>query len=349
MSPVRYREAGQADVPAIAAIRTDWGEWMERQRDRMARYLAGEHHPRQALIPRVMYVALEGDRPVGYVAGHLTRRYACDGELQWIYVAPEHRGSGVAAELLCLLAAWFAGRGASRVCVDVDPANTPARRFYRRHGAGDLNPYWLVWEDIGVVLRHDRPGAPANASGSVDGRIRAPDGRRERTIDRQPEDSAMSATETAQAPAVVFGGCTPILRVRDLPASIDHYVRVLGFRVDWEDPGVIASVSRGGTGVFLCQGDQGNPGSWVWVGVNDAGALFEEYRATGARIRHPPTNYAWALEMQVEDPDGNVLRCGSDPRTDEPVGEWLDMRGRRWAMSPAGEWAVVPDGREPAR
>lgn len=27
----------------------------------------------------------------------------------------------------------------------------------------------------------------------------------------------------------------------------------------------------------------------------------------------PPTSYSWALEFQVEDPDGNVLRFGSDP------------------------------------
>jgi hypothetical protein len=29
-----------------------------------------------------------------------------------------------------------------------------------------------------------------------------------------------------------------------------------------------------------------------------------------------PTNYSWAVEMQIEDPDGNVLRLGSEPRTE---------------------------------
>jgi hypothetical protein len=28
----------------------------------------------------------------------------------------------------------------------------------------------------------------------------------------------------------------------------------------------------------------------------------------------PPTNFPWALEMQVKDPDGNVLRIGSEPK-----------------------------------
>ena len=33
----------------------------------MALYLAGEHHPHEALMPRVIYVALAGDSLVGYI------------------------------------------------------------------------------------------------------------------------------------------------------------------------------------------------------------------------------------------------------------------------------------------
>ena len=68
---------------------------------------------------------------------------------------------------------------------------------------------------------------------------------------------------------------------------------------------------------------------------------LKEYKAKGARIRHPPTNYEWACEMQVEDPDGNILRIGSDPKENQPVGEWLDMRGRRWIKSPEGGWTQI--------
>jgi hypothetical protein len=41
--------------------------------------------------------------------------------------------------------------------VDVDAANTTARRFYMRHGAEKLNEHWLVWNDISVMRgeRHD--------------------------------------------------------------------------------------------------------------------------------------------------------------------------------------------------
>ena len=132
------------------------------------------------------------------------------------------------------------------------------------------------------------------------------------------------------APAkLAFGGVTPVLRVRDVAASRDYYVQCLGFQVNFEAPDFV-SVSRGKCCLFLCEGDQGNPGSWVWIDGKDVDAVYEELKRSGAKIRHPPTNYSWALEMQVEDLDGNILRLGSDPRDGEPDGEWLDMYGRRW-------------------
>jgi catechol 2,3-dioxygenase-like lactoylglutathione lyase family enzyme len=146
----------------------------------------------------------------------------------------------------------------------------------------------------------------------------------------------MAATAPTQK-GIAFGGVTPVLRVRDLSVSTDYYVRVLGFKVDFQTPGFV-SVSRGRCCLFLCEGDQGNPGSWVWIDAKDVEAVHEEYRGSGAKIRNPPTNYLWALEMQVEDPDGNVLRLGSDPRHDEPTGDWLDMRGNRWSATSEGGW-----------
>jgi hypothetical protein len=34
--------------------------------------------------------------------------------------------------------------------------------------------------------------------------------------------------------------------------------------------------------------------------------------------------------MQVEDLDGNVLRIGSDPEKEKPLGVWRDADGIRW-------------------
>ncbi len=149
---MRYRIARQSDVPAMARLRAAGQPSEEAWKLRIASYLAKEHHPRHALRPRVCYVALAGDALAGYIAGHLTRRYHCDGELQWINVVAEQRGTGVAAELLRRLAKWFVKQKARRVCVDVDPANAPARRFYTKYGAHTLNAHWLVWPDIKVAV-----------------------------------------------------------------------------------------------------------------------------------------------------------------------------------------------------
>jgi GNAT superfamily N-acetyltransferase len=151
MARIRCRQADRSDIAAMARIRAEGGWEGGAPEDRMAAYLEGRHHPRHALAPRVLYVAEEADSLVGYIAGHLTRRYGCDGEREWISVVPERRRTGVATKLLRLLAVWFARQKAARICVDVDPANTVARLFYARHGAVELKKFWLVWEDIRVV------------------------------------------------------------------------------------------------------------------------------------------------------------------------------------------------------
>jgi predicted enzyme related to lactoylglutathione lyase len=87
----------------------------------------------------------------------------------------------------------------------------------------------------------------------------------------------------------------------------------LGFKnAAWGDDN-FTSVNRDGAGIYLCRGGQGRGGAWVWVGVEDAEKLHQELKACGAPILMPLTNYPWALEFHVEDPDGNVLRFGSEP------------------------------------
>ena len=138
-------------------------------------------------------------------------------------------------------------------------------------------------------------------------------------------------------PRVGFEGVNPILRVSDVKASIAYYTGVLGFEVDWNNA-IFAAVSRDKCHLFLSEGDQGHTGGWVWIGVEDVDALLAEYQVSGAKIRHAPTNYTWAREMQVEDPDGNILRMGSETRDSEPVGEWLDMDGVTWVPTADGGW-----------
>jgi predicted enzyme related to lactoylglutathione lyase len=113
---------------------------------------------------------------------------------------------------------------------------------------------------------------------------------------------------------VRFEGSQPILRVEDMQASLDFYVGKLGFKsVEWGNDD-FTSISRDRAHLFLCRGGQGRGAAWVWVGVEDAEQLYEEFKAQGVKILMPPTNFLWALEFHIEDPDGNVLRLGSDPK-----------------------------------
>jgi Glyoxalase/Bleomycin resistance protein/Dioxygenase superfamily len=106
--------------------------------------------------------------------------------------------------------------------------------------------------------------------------------------------------------------------------SIRYYVDVLGFdKAEWSNDD-FTSVNRDRAGIYLCRGGQGRPGTWAWIGVEDVATLYEEYKASGAKIRHAPANYSWALEMKVEDPDGHVLRFGSEPKEGQPFDEWQD-------------------------
>ena len=131
-----------------------------------------------------------------------------------------------------------------------------------------------------------------------------------------------AATTPAVAP-VHFECVVPILRVSDLRASLRWYGTVLGFSVDWQwgadkaHP-TMASVSRDGCALMLCEQDQGQGCAWAWFGVADVAVLHDELRSRGAEILQAPTSYSWAYEMRVEDPDGNVLRFGSEPRNDLP-------------------------------
>jgi predicted enzyme related to lactoylglutathione lyase len=121
-----------------------------------------------------------------------------------------------------------------------------------------------------------------------------------------------------------FENSAPILKVADMSVSVRYYVEVLGFKnADWGSDD-FTSVNRDRAGIYLCRGGQGQAGTWAWIGVDDVEALYEEYQASGAKIRHAPRNYPWALEMKVEDPDGHVLRFGSEPKAGLAFDAWSD-------------------------
>jgi ribosomal protein S18 acetylase RimI-like enzyme len=147
-SPLAIRAVTDADIPAMAAIRAAERGSQEYWLDRIAGYLAGTVNPQKALPERAAFVAEEAGVIAGFVAGHRTRRFECDGELEFINTAASHRGQGVASRLLLAQAAWFVEQQAYRVCVNVAPDNAPAVAFYRKHGAELLTEFFMVWPDV---------------------------------------------------------------------------------------------------------------------------------------------------------------------------------------------------------
>jgi catechol 2,3-dioxygenase-like lactoylglutathione lyase family enzyme len=115
----------------------------------------------------------------------------------------------------------------------------------------------------------------------------------------------------------------PILRVRDLDASIAYYRDHLGFEVDWMDGSgpepTCGQVSREGVTLILDESaafPKAAIPSVVSVALDDSpesprlDALHQELVRSGGRVSRSPFSVPWdehVWQMDIEDPDGNVL------------------------------------------
>ncbi|HEU5406534.1 MAG TPA: GNAT family N-acetyltransferase [Nitrospira sp.] len=144
---ISIRAVEDSDVPYMAAIRAQNWQTEAFWSDRISRYLRGEHSPQKALAARGIFVAIEKEERVGFVAGHRTTRLKCEGELQWIDVRQDRRSLGIGQALVEKMGEWFVGQNTFRICVNVEPTNEPARRLYLKCGAKPLNDHWMIWDD----------------------------------------------------------------------------------------------------------------------------------------------------------------------------------------------------------
>jgi GNAT superfamily N-acetyltransferase len=151
MSDIAYMEITGKDISSLAKIRAKNSGTEEYWNDRIAGYLACTVNPQKALQPRIIYVAHEDNVIIGFIAGHLSHRFECDGELEWIDVIQEYRNAGIASELVKILARWFIDYNCFTICVD--PGNEIARHFYKKNGAELLNEHWLFWKDIRMIFQ----------------------------------------------------------------------------------------------------------------------------------------------------------------------------------------------------
>jgi GNAT superfamily N-acetyltransferase len=80
----------------------------------------------------VFYVAFDGER--GVATGGLRQIDETHGEVKRMFVDPEYRGSGVAAQILRTLEDDARARGWTRLVLETGDTMLPAQRFYTRQG-----------------------------------------------------------------------------------------------------------------------------------------------------------------------------------------------------------------------
>jgi ribosomal protein S18 acetylase RimI-like enzyme len=148
--PITIEEANLNDLPAMSRLRAEhWGtanEW----EPRITAYMIHQQSPQFALEPRTVLVAVDSaeNEVIGLIAGHLTNRFGCSGEIQWLNVDGRFRGRRIADQLITALFTWFREQKATKICVNVAPSNNAARQVYTRHGAEEMGALWLVFNDI---------------------------------------------------------------------------------------------------------------------------------------------------------------------------------------------------------
>lgn len=105
----------------------------------------------------------------------------------------------------------------------------------------------------------------------------------------------------------------PVLYSADVRRSIAYYKDVLGFDDgwEWEDPPVFGGVNWGHTRIFFCEKDQGSPGTWICINLENVDEYYAFIKARGAEILSLPEDKPWFMrEMLVRDPDGHIIRFG---------------------------------------
>ena len=107
----------------------------------------------------------------------------------------------------------------------------------------------------------------------------------------------------------------PELPVVDVQRTQEYFRDVLGFKIVYTQGSSYGAVQYGGSEIFFARSEEGRPGSWCCVRVDDADALFAIYRERGADIVEPIASKAWGMrEFTIRDPNGHFFRIGHSTR-----------------------------------
>ncbi len=111
------------------------------------------------------------------------------------------------------------------------------------------------------------------------------------------------------------------LGVRNVSASVDFYVRALGFEVfhTMGEPPTFSMIGAGDAGLGLTQVEEPALADFACCYFNVEGVeeLHERCVAAGATITNPLTRQPWGnYDFVVADPDGHQLAFGEVPSRD---------------------------------
>jgi GNAT superfamily N-acetyltransferase len=112
-------------------------------------YFAGQS-PATSKPGRIVFKAVDEDRIIGFIAGHLTTRFDKDAEIQNFYVLKNYQRKSIGYTLLVQLIKWLAANKANSLCVGIAEYN-PYQSFYLKYGGQYLNEHWIFWDDIKVI------------------------------------------------------------------------------------------------------------------------------------------------------------------------------------------------------
>lgn len=110
-----------------------------------------------------------------------------------------------------------------------------------------------------------------------------------------------------------FESLIPILYSADLERSVAYYMDKLAFKTNWiwDDAKTFGGVSIDCVEIFFCKENQGTPGTWLAINMDNVDEYYAIIKERGATILSKPEDKPWNMrEMLVQDPDGHIIRFG---------------------------------------
>jgi uncharacterized glyoxalase superfamily protein PhnB len=107
----------------------------------------------------------------------------------------------------------------------------------------------------------------------------------------------------------------PTFRILDYKKALDFYIDGLGFNIDWEhrfgpNEPVYMQISRNGLTLHLTENKRFENGIIIFVDCKKLTELYTELsnRKTKIGISKPEKTNWQTIQMEIEDPFGNLLR-----------------------------------------